>query len=69
MRVRGEISPAIAGRIRRDTNFALKDEGARIDAAARGRTFGRMRIKPEEGLEVVAAGRSPPIRAAAPTRS
>ena len=37
--------------------FALKDEGARIEAVIWRGSFTRMRIKPEEGLEVVATGR------------
>src|SRR6202011_5229094 len=37
--------------------FALKDEGARIEAVIWKSAFGRMRIKPEDGLEVIATGR------------
>src|SRR6202011_1730778 len=37
--------------------FALKDEGARIDAVIWKGVLGRMRIRPEDGLEVVATGR------------
>src|SRR5262249_38053838 len=33
------------------------DEGARIEAVVWKTAFGRMRIKPEEGLEVIATGR------------
>src|SRR6202008_4764146 len=36
---------------------ALKDEGARIDAVIWKGVFGRIRFKPEEGLEVIATGR------------
>ena len=50
--------PAIAGRIRPGhVYFALKDETARIDAVIWKMTFGRMKIRPEEGLEVVVTGR------------
>src|SRR5262249_4088919 len=37
--------------------FSLKDENARIDAVIWKGSFGRMRFKPEEGLEVIATGR------------
>src|SRR5207249_2031930 len=37
--------------------FALKDEGAKIEAVIWKSAFARMRIKPEEGLEVIATGR------------
>ena len=57
VRVRGEISGYRGPHSSGHAYFALKDESARIDAVVWGRTFGRMRIKPEEGLEVVATGR------------
>jgi exodeoxyribonuclease VII large subunit len=57
VRVRGEISGYRGPHSSGHAYFALKDETARIDAVVWGRTFGRMRIKPEEGLEVVATGR------------
>jgi exodeoxyribonuclease VII large subunit len=57
VRVRGEISGYRGPHSSGHAYFALKDEGARIDAVVWGRTFARMRIKPEEGLEVVATGR------------
>src|SRR5215470_1447114 len=57
VRVRGEISgykgPASSGHV----YFSLKDESARIDAVIWKGSYGRMRFKPEEGLEVVATGR------------
>jgi len=37
--------------------FCLKDQNARIDAVIWKTTFSRLRIKPQEGLEVVATGR------------
>src|SRR6195256_2206484 len=57
VRVRGEISGYRGPHSSGHAYFALKDETARIDAVVWSRTFGRMRIKPEEGLEVVATGR------------
>jgi exodeoxyribonuclease VII large subunit len=57
VRVRGEISGYRGPHSSGHAYFALKDETARIDAVVWGRTFSRMRIKPEEGLEVVATGR------------
>ena len=57
VRVRGEISgyrgPHGSGHV----YFALKDEGAKIDAVIWKGTFARMRLKPEEGLEVIVSGR------------
>lgn len=57
VRVRGEISgyrgPHSSGHV----YFAIKDEGARLDAVIWKMTFARMRFKPEEGLEVVVTGR------------
>src|SRR5277367_223111 len=57
VRVRGEISgfkgPHSSGHV----YFALKDESAKIDAVIWKGVFGRMRIKPEEGLEVIVTGK------------
>src|SRR6516165_9372799 len=57
VKVRGEISGYRGPHPSGHAYFALKDEGARIDAIIWKMTFARMRIKPEEGLEVVATGR------------
>ncbi len=57
VRVRGEISGYRGPHSSGHAYFALKDETARIDAVVWKGVFGRMRIKPEEGLEVVATGR------------
>jgi exodeoxyribonuclease VII large subunit len=57
VRVRGEISGYRGPHSSGHAYFALKDEGAKIDAVVWSRQFARMRIKPEEGLEVVATGR------------
>src|ERR1700744_3533268 len=57
VRVRGEISgyrgPHSSGHV----YFCLKDAGARLDALIWKTTFGRMRVKPEEGLEVIVTGK------------
>src|SRR4030088_1420570 len=57
VRVRGEISGYRGPHSSGHCYFALKDEGARIDAVIWRGTFGRIRFKPEEGLEVIATGR------------
>ena len=57
VRVRGEISGYRGRHSSGHAYFALKDEGARIDAVVWKTAFGRMRIRPEEGLEVIATGR------------
>src|SRR5262249_51336174 len=57
VRVRGEISGYRGPHSSGHCYFALKDESARIDAVIWRGTFGRIRFKPEEGLEVVATGR------------
>jgi len=57
VRVRGEVSgyrgPHSSGHV----YLALKDESAKIDAVIWKGVFGRMRIKPEEGLEVIVTGK------------
>jgi len=57
VRVRGEVSgyrgPHSSGHV----YFALKDESAKIDAVVWKGVFGRMRLKPEEGLEVIVTGK------------
>jgi exodeoxyribonuclease VII large subunit len=57
VRVRGEISGYRGAHSSGHAYFALKDAGARIDAVIWKNTFGRMRIRPEDGLEVIATGR------------
>jgi exodeoxyribonuclease VII large subunit len=57
VRVRGEISGYRGMHASGHAYFSLKDEGARIDAVIWKSTFGRMRIRPEDGLEVIATGR------------
>jgi len=57
VRVRGEVSgyrgPHSSGHV----YFALKDQTAKIDAVMWKGVFGRLRVKPEEGMEVIATGK------------
>src|SRR5436853_4344232 len=57
VRVRGEISGFRGAHSSGHCYFALKDDSAKIDAVIWKTAFGRMRIKPEEGLEVIVTGR------------
>src|SRR5690349_8865965 len=57
VRVRGEISGFRGPHSSGHCYFALKDENAKIEAVIWKGTFGRMRVKPEEGLEVIARGK------------
>jgi exodeoxyribonuclease VII large subunit len=57
VRVRGEISGFKGQHSSGHVYFALKDENARIEAVIWRATYGRMRVKPEEGLEVIVTGR------------
>src|ERR1041384_688502 len=57
VRVRGEISGFRGPHSSGHCYFALKDADAKIEAVIWRSTAGRMRIKPEEGLEVVVTGR------------
>jgi exodeoxyribonuclease VII large subunit len=57
VRVRGEISGYRGPHGSGHCYFTLKDEGARIDAVIWRTAFARMRLKPEEGLEVFVTGR------------
>ncbi|MGL4635244.1 MAG: exodeoxyribonuclease VII large subunit [Beijerinckiaceae bacterium] len=57
VRVRGEISgyrgPSASGHV----YFGLKDQSAKIDAVIWKGVFGRMKVRPEDGLEVIATGK------------
>jgi exodeoxyribonuclease VII large subunit len=57
VRVRGEISgyrgPSASGHV----YFGLKDHSAKIDAVIWKGVFGRLKSRPEEGLEVIATGK------------
>jgi exodeoxyribonuclease VII large subunit len=57
VRVRGEVSGFRGPHSSGHCYFALKDEGAKIEAVIFRSAFARMRIKPEEGLEVLVTGR------------
>jgi exodeoxyribonuclease VII large subunit len=57
VRVRGEVSGWRGPHSSGHCYFALKDEGARIDAIIWKGTFGRLKFRPEEGLEVIATGK------------
>ncbi len=57
VRVRGEISGYRGPHSSGHAYFALKDERARIEAVIWRGTFSRLKIKPEEGMEVIAQGK------------
>jgi len=57
VRVRGEISGYRGSHASGHAYFCLKDANARLDAVIWRTAFLRLRVKPEEGLEVVATGR------------
>lgn len=57
VRVRGEISGFRGQHSSGHAYFCLKDQNARLDAVIWKGTYSRLRIKPEEGLEVIATGR------------
>src|SRR6202789_3211462 len=57
VRVRGEISGYRGRQSSGHAYFSLKDANARLDAVIWRTAFQRMKLKPEEGLEVIATGR------------
>src|SRR4051794_18878836 len=57
VRVRGEISGWRGPHSSGHCYFCLKDQSAKIDAVIWKGTYARMRVKPEEGLEVIATGK------------
>src|SRR3984885_472215 len=57
VRVRGEISGFRGPHSSGHCYFALKDENAKIEAVIWKFAHARMRFKPQEGLEVIAAGK------------
>ena len=57
VRVRGEISGWRGPHSSGHCYFSLKDASAKIDAVIWKGVYGRMRVKPEEGLEVIATGK------------
>lgn len=57
VRVRGEISGFRGAHSSGHCYFALKDASAKIEAVIWKGVHGRMRFKPQEGLEVIATGK------------
>jgi exodeoxyribonuclease VII large subunit len=57
VRVRGEISGFRGPHSSGHCYFSLKDESAKIEAVIWKGVHGRMRFKPQEGLEVIATGK------------
>jgi exodeoxyribonuclease VII large subunit len=57
VRVRGEISGFRGVHSSGHCYFSLKDESAKLDAVIWRTTLARMRVKPEEGLEVIVSGK------------
>src|SRR5277367_1220676 len=57
VRVRGEISGYRGPHSSGHAYFSLKDANARLDAVIWRTAFQRLKLKPEEGLEVVATGK------------
>jgi exodeoxyribonuclease VII large subunit len=57
VRVRGEVSGFRGASPSGHCYFRLKDDKAVLEAVVWKGTFGRMRVKPEEGLDVIATGR------------
>src|SRR5262249_35902327 len=54
VRVRGEVSGFRGAHSSGHCYFSLKDDSAKIEAVIWRSAYGRMKIKPEEGLEVIA---------------
>src|SRR6476469_8332516 len=57
VRLRGEISGYKCPHGSGHCYFALKDQSAKIDGVIWKMTFARMRVKPEDGMEVVVTGK------------
>ncbi len=57
MRVRGEITGYRGPHSSGHCYFGLKDDKARIDAVIWKGNFGKLRFKPEEGMEAIATGK------------
>ena len=57
VRLRGEVSGYRGPHSSGHAYFSLKDQNARIEAVIWKGSFARLRIKPEEGMEVIATGR------------
>ncbi|MFI4996316.1 MAG: exodeoxyribonuclease VII large subunit, partial [Hyphomicrobiales bacterium] len=57
VRVRGEISGYRGPHSSGHCYFSLKDPNARLEAVIWKSAFGKLKFRPEEGLEVIATGR------------
>lgn len=57
VRIRGEVSGYRGPHSSGHCYFALKDQNARIDAIIWKGVFGKLKIRPEEGMEVIATGK------------
>ena len=57
VRLRGEISAFAAPHSSGHCYFALKDDKAKIEAVVWRGVYSRLKVKPEEGMEVIAQGR------------
>ncbi|HWK37881.1 MAG TPA: exodeoxyribonuclease VII large subunit [Hyphomicrobium sp.] len=57
VRLRGEISGFRGPHASGHCYFALKDDRAKIEAVIWKMTYGRLKVKPEEGMEVVVQGK------------
>ncbi|MDP3895323.1 MAG: exodeoxyribonuclease VII large subunit, partial [Mesorhizobium sp.] len=57
VRVRGEISGYRGPHSSGHAYFSLKDDRARIEAVIWKGTFGKLKFRPEEGMEVIATGK------------
>jgi exodeoxyribonuclease VII large subunit len=57
VRLRGEVSGFRGPHSSGHCYFALKDESAKIEAVIWKGVYGRLKFKPEEGLEVIATGK------------
>lgn len=57
VRVRGEVSGYRGPHASGHAYFCLKDSNAKLEAVVWRGTFGKLKFKPEEGLEVVATGK------------
>src|SRR5574338_1320810 len=57
VRVRGEVSGFKGASPSGHVYFRLKDDKAVLEAVIWKGTFGRMRVKPEEGLDVIVSGK------------
>ena len=57
VRIRGEISGYRGPHSSGHAYFAIKDERARIEAVIWRGVFGKLKFKPEEGMEMIATGK------------